>query len=76
MINIKEEIQALANTYRNTLDFQISNRVNEMDFDKTSHHLIYRVLGISDVEGRTIDIYQNKDRFYINMLAPFYWCNL
>ena len=76
MVNIKEEIQALANTYRNMLDFQISNRVNEMDFDKTSHHLIYRVLGISDVEGRTIDIYQNKDRFYINMLAPFYWCNL
>ena len=63
MVNIKEEIQALANIYRNTLDFQISNRVNEMDFDKTSHHLIYRVLGISDVEGRTIDIYQNKGRF-------------
>jgi len=42
-----------------------------MEFDETSHYLIYRVLGISDIEGKTIDIYQNKGRFLYKYAGSF-----
>lgn len=71
MACIKEEIKLLANKYRDKLAFQVSTRVNEMDFDETSHYLIYQVLGISAIEGRTIDIYQNKARFLYKYAGSF-----
>ena len=71
MACMKEEIKLLANKYRDKLAFQVSTRVNEMDFDETSHYLIYQVLGISTIEGRTIDIYQNKARFLYKYAGSF-----
>jgi hypothetical protein len=39
-----------------------------MEQDEQSHVLIYQVLGISQEEGKLIDVYQNKGRFlYKNM---------
>ncbi len=42
-----------------------------MEDDDTSHYLIYQVLGVSDEEGRLIDIYQSKGRFLYNYAGTF-----
>ena len=34
-----------------------------MEHDDRSHVLIYQVLGVSEGEGKLIDVYQNKGRF-------------
>ena len=62
-ISIKDEIRGLVKTYADTLKSQIDARIEEMEQDDKSHFLIYRVLGVTDEEGRLIDIYQNKGRF-------------
>ena len=43
----------------------------EMQEDDTSYYLIYRVLGISDKEGKIIDEYQNKGRFLYKYAGSF-----
>ena len=43
----------------------------EMQEDDTSYYLIYRVLGISDQEGKLIDKYQNKGRFLYKYAGSF-----
>jgi hypothetical protein len=45
--------------------------VTEMEDDATSHYLIYQVLGVSDEEGRLIDVYQNKGRFLYKYAGSF-----
>jgi hypothetical protein len=50
---------------------QIDSRLIEMDSDDDSHFLIYRVLGVSDEEGRLIDVYQNKGRFLYKYAGTF-----
>jgi len=60
---VEEQIKGLAKTYADQLKKQIDDRSLAMEEDDTSHRLIYRVLGISDEEGRLIDLYQNKGRF-------------
>ena len=35
------------------------------------HYLLYQVLGISDEEGRLIDVYQSKGRFLYNYAGRF-----
>ena len=70
-MTIEEEIRELAQTYAETLKKQIDNRVIEMDSDDDSHFLIYQVLGVSDEEGRLIDIYQNKGRFLYKYAGSF-----
>lgn len=42
-----------------------------MNLDDNSHFLIYQVLGISDFEGRQIDLYQNKGRFLYKYAGDF-----
>ena len=54
-------IKNLADKYVNDLKSQVDARVVEMELDDTSHYLIYRVLGISDGEGKLIDLYQNLE---------------
>ena len=49
----------------------LSKRVEEMKEDDRSHHLIYRVLGITDEEGNLIDLYQNKGRFLYRYAGSF-----
>ena len=68
---VKNEIRKLAKQYRIELNMQIKDRIEEMKNDNTSHFLIYRVLGISNIEGNNIDIYQNKGRFLYKYAGSF-----
>lgn len=70
-LTIEEEICDLAKTYAETLKKQIDKRIIEMDSDDESHFLIYQVLGVSDEEGRLIDIFQNKGRFLYKYAGSF-----
>ena len=69
--NIKEKIQELAKKYSDNLKNKIDSRMEEMKNDDKSHYLIYQVLGISDKEGRLIDLYQNKGRFLYKYAGSF-----
>lgn len=62
-LNVEQEIRELAGTYAAELESRVNDRVRAMEDDDNSHFLIYRVLGITDEQGRLIDIYQNKGRF-------------
>jgi len=70
-MTVRDEIKALADRYANDLKARIDERVQEMDEDDTSHYLIYRVLGVTDREGRLIDVYQNKGRFLYRFAGSF-----
>lgn len=63
MPDIKDKIRALADRYAAELKRSIDARVVEMEQDDRSHVLIYQVLGVSETEGKLIDVYQNKDRW-------------
>jgi len=45
--------------------------MKEMEEDDKSHYLIYQVLGISDEEGKLIDLYQNRGRFLYKYAGSF-----
>jgi hypothetical protein len=68
---IKDEIRELAEKFAQELKRNIEERVVEMENDDRSHVLIYRVLGISEDEGRLIDVYQNKGRFLYKYAGSF-----
>ncbi|MGA2220691.1 MAG: ApaLI family restriction endonuclease [Verrucomicrobiia bacterium] len=68
---IKDEIRTMANRYAAELKTSIDARVVEMEQDDRSHVLIYRVLGISEPEGKLIDVYQNKGRFVYKYAGSF-----
>ena len=68
---IEAAIRALALKYADDLKSKMDDRVVEMDADDTSHYLIYRVLGVSDAEGKLIDVYQNKGRFLYKYAGSF-----
>jgi len=70
-MTIKEKIKELAKKYSDNLKAKIDNRMEEMKEDDKSHYLIYQVLGISDEEGRLIDLYQNKGRFLYKYAGSF-----
>ncbi|NLN63455.1 MAG: ApaLI family restriction endonuclease [Myxococcales bacterium] len=70
-MSIKEQIHAIANQHASKLAKQIDQRVQDMDADDTSHFLIYRVLGVTEEEGRLIDVYQNKGRFLYRYAGAF-----
>ena len=61
----------MAAKYAAQLERRIAERVEEMQEDDNSHFLVYRVLGITDKEGRLIDIYQNKGRFLYRYAGSF-----
>jgi hypothetical protein len=61
--DIETDIRLLAKKDAGKLKAKMDDRTTEMEEDDTSHYLIYRVLGVSDGEGRRIDLYQNKGRF-------------
>lgn len=64
-------IRALALKYSAELKSKMDDRVAEMEADDTSHYLIYQVLGVSDEEGKLIDVYQNKGRFLYKYAGSF-----
>lgn len=68
---IQDSIQELALDYSNRLLAAIDQRTEEMLADDVSHYLIYQVLGISQVEGQQIDLYQNKGRFLYKYAGSF-----
>ena len=71
MENLKKAIEDLAATYSSNLNKKIDERKKEMEDDDNSHYLIYQVLGISDKEGKLIDIYQNTGRFLYKYAGSF-----
>ena len=70
-MGLEEEIRAMAADYARQLDRKITERIDEMKDDDTSHFLIYQVLGVSDGEGRLIDEYQNKGRLLYRAAGAF-----
>lgn len=68
---IKDDLRALADKYALELKLSIDERVAEMEHDDRSHVLIYRVLGITEDEGKLIDVYQNKGRFLYKYAGSF-----
>ena len=69
--DVKNAIHSLAREYADRLSRRVDARVIEMEQDDNSHYLIYRVLGVDDVEGRLIDVYQSKGRFLYNYAGRF-----
>lgn len=49
----------------------MDERVAAMEQDDRSHDLIYRVLGVTEEEGKLIDVYQNKGRFLYKYAGAF-----
>ena len=70
-LSTADKIRSLANEYAERLKRRIDERVQEMEDDDNSHYLIYQVLGVSDEEGRLIDVYQSKGRFLYNYAGRF-----
>lgn len=68
---LSKKINHLADDYANNLNSKIIARKEEMKRDNTSHYLIYRVLGISIIEGKLIDEYQNTGRFLYKYAGSF-----
>ncbi len=71
--SVKTEIaiRALVLKYGAELKSKMNDRVLEMETDDNSHYLIYQVLGVSDEEGKLIDVYQNKGRFLYKYAGSF-----
>ncbi len=65
------KINILAKAYANKLNSQITIRKAEMKEDDNSHYLIYRILGITEREGKLIDEYQNIGRFLYKYAGSF-----
>ena len=68
---LEKRITKLANEYAQNLNSKIVARKQERQADDNSHHLIYRVLGISPEEGMLIDDYQNTGRFLYKYAGSF-----
>lgn len=66
-----DEIRELSDIYEKTLRAQVDQRVIDMDEDDFSHHILYRVLGVTPEEGHKIDVYQNKGRFLYKYAGAF-----
>ncbi len=70
-MSTEQKIRDLAEEYSANLKNKIDDRTEEMLGDENSHYLIYKVLGVSDEEGRLIDLYQNKGRFLYKYAGSF-----
>lgn len=68
---VESAVRALALRYSAELKTKTDDRVAEMEADDDSHYLIYCVLGVSDEEGKLIDVYQNKGRFLYRYAGSF-----
>lgn len=71
MEELKQSIKNLAEIYSANLKGKIEARKEEMKADDNSHYLIYRVLGITTLEGQLIDEYQNTGRFLYKYAGSF-----
>lgn len=71
MEELKQSIKNLAEIYSANLKGKIEARKEEMKADNNSHYLIYRVLGITTLEGQLIDACQNTGRFLYKYAGSF-----
>lgn len=71
MEELKQNIKNLAEIYSANLKGKIEARKEEMKADDNSHYIIYRVLGITTIEGEQIDVYQNTGRFLYKYAGSF-----
>lgn len=69
--SIAEKINSLAEKYSTTLKTKMEERIVEMESDDNCHYLLYRVLGVSNEEGKLIDEYQNMGRFLYKYAGSF-----
>jgi len=65
------QLGPMVDRYAAELKRSIDARVAEMDDDDRTHVLIYAVLGVSENEGKLIDLYQNKGRFLYKYAGSF-----
>ena len=70
-MSIGDNIRIVAANYAKQLEQAIDKRLVEMETDDTSHFLLYRVLGVTEAEGKLIDVYQNKGRFLYKYAGSF-----
>ena len=70
-MSIDNEIRRIADEYAANLKARVDQRIEEMEADDNSYYLIYRVLGVTDEEGKLIDVYQNKGRFLYKYAGTF-----
>lgn len=63
MMDIENEIKILTKSYKDKLSAQVEKRVAEMKKDNNDHYFLYNALGVSNEEGESIDLFQNKGRF-------------
>ena len=70
-MSIDNEIRRIADEYAANLKARVDQRIEEMEADDNSYYLIYRVLGVTDEEGKLIDVYQNKGRFLYKYAGSF-----
>ena len=70
-MSIDNEIRWIADKYADNLRTRVDQRIREMVADDSSHYLIYKVLGVTDEEGKLIDVYQNKSRFLYTYAGSF-----
>ena len=68
---LSAKMEVLAEEYATNLGMKIASRREEMETDDNSHHLIYRVFGITVTEGKLIDEYQNTGRFLYKYVGSF-----
>ncbi len=68
---VEQDIRALAARYAADLQVKTEMRTADMEADDNAHYLIYQVLGVSDEEGKLIDLYQNKGRFLYQHAGAF-----
>lgn len=66
-----QEIRNLSDEYEYRLKTRMDERVEEMEDDDFSHHILYQVLGVTAREGHDIDVYQNKGRFLYRYAGSF-----
>lgn len=69
--NVEKAIRELAIRSAQDLEAKIGTRIAEMEIEETSHYMLYQVLGVSQEEGRLIDLYQNKGRFLYQKAGAF-----
>ena len=60
---IQERAEKIINKHKEKLQEQIKKRALEMEEDDNTHYMVYNALGVSDEEGKEIDLMQNKGRF-------------
>ena len=63
-MSIDNEIRRIADEYAANLKARVDQRVEEMEADDNSHYLIYRVLGVTDEEGKLMMFIKTKVDFF------------